>query len=343
MVAIKSHEADRFLTQLPPHVFLYLVFGPNAGLASERKHQIIRSSVDDPSDPFQYVQMVGDVIATEPMLLVDEANTISLFGGKRAISITMGSRNFIPAVEILLKVPPRDSIIILEGGALKRDSAYRKLLEPARTAATIECYPDGPKEIEQMIRNTVAAAQINIDADAMSALTHMLGADRLLTRTELEKLILFVHGRKTIALSDVEAIIADASALATDAAVSGAFAGNVDVVDEIVGRAFANGIDSYVLLSAALRHSSGLQRARSDLDNGGSFEHAIGTMTRTGSYVSRESLELQLRLWSPSRLQRIIKDLSEIIGKSRRETKLAASLTLRALWSISRIAQNGRR
>ena len=93
MVAVKSYEADRFLARPPAHVFLYLVFGTDAGLVSERKQNILRQSVSDPSDAFQLVHLAGDDIAADPLRLLDEANSISLFGGKRAISIDVGDQD----------------------------------------------------------------------------------------------------------------------------------------------------------------------------------------------------------------------------------------------------------
>ena len=118
MVAIKSHEADRFLTKLPQHVFLYLVFGSDAGLVSERARHILCQSVADPADPFQFARMKGDDIAGDPLRLLDEANTIAMFGGTRAILIELGSKQLAPALEMLILAPPRDCTIIVEGGAI---------------------------------------------------------------------------------------------------------------------------------------------------------------------------------------------------------------------------------
>ena len=36
MVAIKNHEADRFIASAPDHIFAYLIYGTDPGLARER-------------------------------------------------------------------------------------------------------------------------------------------------------------------------------------------------------------------------------------------------------------------------------------------------------------------
>src|SRR3954463_13448245 len=81
MVALKTSEADSFVTRPDPARAVVLVFGPDAGLVSERADAIVRASVDDPNDPFSLVRLDGDAIASDPARLVDEATTGALFGG----------------------------------------------------------------------------------------------------------------------------------------------------------------------------------------------------------------------------------------------------------------------
>ena len=141
MVAVKSSEADRFLKKPPPNIFLYLVCGTDAGLVSERVQQIIAQAIDDPKDPFQFLRLSGDDIAADPLRLADEANTIPLFGGRRAIHIEVQGKAFVNAVEPLLASPPPDCTIVMEAGNLKRDAALRRLCEKHPRAAVLECYP----------------------------------------------------------------------------------------------------------------------------------------------------------------------------------------------------------
>ena len=47
----------------------------------ERAEALVRSAVDDINDPFSLARLAGDDLASEPTRLVEEANTIPLFGG----------------------------------------------------------------------------------------------------------------------------------------------------------------------------------------------------------------------------------------------------------------------
>ena len=96
MVALKAAEVDSFVARPSPERPIVLVCGPDAGLVHERAEKIIKASVDDPNDPFALVRIEGDALASDPSRLVEEAHTVPLFGGRRAVWVKAGGRNARP-------------------------------------------------------------------------------------------------------------------------------------------------------------------------------------------------------------------------------------------------------
>src|SRR3974390_701436 len=94
MVALRGKDIDAYLARPDPGRPIVLLYGPDAGLVRERADALIASAVDDPNDPFSMVKLDGDELAAEPSRLVDEALTVPLFGGRRAIRIRAGSPPF---------------------------------------------------------------------------------------------------------------------------------------------------------------------------------------------------------------------------------------------------------
>ena len=336
MVTVKSHEAERFLARPPPQIYLYLVFGTDAGLVTERARKIISRAVDDPKDPFQLVRIGGDELANDPARLADEANTIPLFGGRRAILIEAQGKTFVAAFEPVLGPPPRDCTIVIEAGALKKDAPLRTLCERERNAAAIQCYPDSSKDIAQLIDAEVGAADLSIAPDAKAFLVSQLGQDRLSTRSELEKLVLYAHGAGEITLDHVAAIVCDASNLIAGEAVNAAFDGGFAALDARLRHIFAGASDYHALLAAALRHALDLHRARRAADE------AQGPREGTGfagaGFKQKDAFERHLRAWTRPSLGRAIDTLAEAVARARREPKLGPSLAARALWRIAHTA-----
>ena len=218
MTALKSNQVDGFLAKPNPAQPVVLIYGADSGLVRERAEALIRSAVDDVNDPFSLARLEGDELASDPSRLVEEANTIPLFGGRRAVWVKGGGRNFAPAVETLLANAPRECRVVIEAGELRKNAPLRVACERARNAAVIPCYPDDEKMLPALIEDEMRAAGLTIAPEARAALVPLLGGDRLASRSELRKLALYAHGKERVELADVAAVVTDASELALDCA-----------------------------------------------------------------------------------------------------------------------------
>src|SRR4051794_37968827 len=169
MTALKGKDIDAFLARPDPARPIILLYGPDAGLVRERADALLASAVDDPQDPFSLVKLDGDELSAEPSRLVEEAMTIPLFGGRRAIRVRAGSRSFAGGVDVLAEAPLKDCRIVIEAGELRPESPLRKACERAKTAVAIACYPDGDREISRLIDDEMRAANLRIAPDARAS------------------------------------------------------------------------------------------------------------------------------------------------------------------------------
>src|SRR2546423_6669322 len=258
MVALRGKDIDAFLARPDPGRPIILLYSPDAGLVRDRAEALLASAVDDPNDPFSLVKLDGDELSAEPSRLVDEAMTVPLFGGRRAIRVRAGSRSFASGVDTLAETPIRDCRIVIEAGELRPESPLRKACERARTAVAIGCYPDSARELAKLIEDELRISNLRIAPDARAALMALVGGDRQASRNELKKLALYAHGRGEITLDDVMAVVADASELKLDPIVDGAFAGRPDLVESEFVQGMTGGTYPGVIILAAQRHAAWL-------------------------------------------------------------------------------------
>src|ERR1700759_5153593 len=210
MVALRGRDIDVFLNRPDPARPIILLYGPDAGLVRERADALVASAVDDPADPFSLVRLDGDELPAEPARLVEEAMTIPMFGGRRAIRVRAGARNFASGVETLAGMPLKDCRIVIEAGELRPESPLRKACERAKTAVAIGCYPDTERDLARLIDDEMKASSLRIAPDARASLAALLGGDRQASRGELRKLALYAHGTGGGTLDAVMAVGADA-------------------------------------------------------------------------------------------------------------------------------------
>ena len=339
MTAIKASDVDRYIARPDPAQPILLVFGPDAGLVRERVDALVRAAVDDPSDPFAFVRLEGEELSTNPARLIEEANTIPLFGGRRAVLVKAGGRNISAALEPVLAAPSNDCRIIIEAGDLKRNAPLRALCEKAKTAAALPCYEDSERDLARLIDDEMRAANLTIAPDARAALTALLGGDRLASRNEIRKLTLYARDRKTIELADVVAVVADASALALDGVIDATFAGETRDVETEFGKARAGGSSPAAIVSAAIRQVANLHKMKLAVEGGDSIEWAMKRGAPPVHFSREKDVGAALRVWTPPRLLRTMAQLADASLDMRRNSALAEAIAQRTLLSIAMSAR----
>src|SRR6202044_966792 len=271
MVAIKAADADAFVARPDPARPVVLVFGPDAGLVSERANALVKASVDDVNDPFALARLEAEDLGAEPSRLVEEAQTIPLFGGRRAVWVKAGSRNIAPAVEALLALRTIECRVVIEAGDLRRNAPLRSLCEKAKNAAALPCYADNERDRERLIDAEMRDAGLKLAPDARAMLIPLLGGDRQASRNEIAKLALYARGRGQVGVDDIAAVVADASALALDDIVDAAFAGRPGELEAHLAKARTAGTSAGSLLFNAQRQLAQLHKWRIAIEDGAPF------------------------------------------------------------------------
>jgi DNA polymerase-3 subunit delta len=335
MAVIQPRSVDAFLRKPDPNLAVVLVYGPDSGLVSERVKALVAVSVDDPADPFQMVKIDGDDLAADPGRLSDEAGTIPLFGGRRAIWVRAGGKGLLPALAPVLAEPPRDCRIIVEGGDWRRSNPAVSAVERSRAGAVIACYGDETANLGQIIAEEVAAAGLVIAPEARDMLLGLLGGDRLASRGEVRKLALYAAGADRIEVSDVEAIVGDSSLLATDEIIDAAFSGDARRLDAALVKAWSEGVNASVLAGAALRHALLLHRLRAEVDRGKAAPAAVEAAGGQVHFKRKASVAAQLAAGSSARFETVLRELADTVLEARRTAPLAQSIVARALARIA--------
>ena len=333
MVAIKAADVDAFVARPDPKRPVVLVFGPDAGLVSERVNALVKSSVDDVNDPFALARLEAEDLAAEPSRLVEEAQTIPLFGGRRAVWVKAGSRNIAPAVEALLALPKIECRVVIEAGDLRRNAPLRALCEKAKNAAALPCYADDERARTRLIDDEMREAGLKLAPDARAMLIPLLGGDRQASRNEIAKLALYARGRDLVGVDDVAAVVSDASALALDDIVDATFAGRPAELETQLAKARLAGTAAGSILFAVQRQVAQLHKWRTAIETGAGF--SLDALQPPVNFRRKDAIAAALRLWSEARLLVAMSELADAVLQSRRNADLADTIAERALLAIA--------
>jgi DNA polymerase III subunit delta len=341
MTIVASSGADSFIKRLPPDMRFFLIHGYDEGLIHERTRSIIATLLGGDKDPMRLTRIDGDAALRDPGALLDEALAISMFGGDKVIWIEVMSRDVAPLIEPLAKQPSANCSLVVEAGALKKGAPLRSLFEKMDRGASIECYADDRRSLGGLIEAEAREAGLRIAPDARELLASLLGADRMTTRGEIAKLMLYAQGGAGIEIADVEAIVADAAPDALDDVVDSAFSGDASAIEATAGRFFSEGGDSALLMLALVRRFMLLHRIALETEAGSRLESVFQALYVRLPPMRKRALERQAARWSAARLGRLLASLQNAAGRVRRDPKMAEITAMRALWALGSSARGG--
>lgn len=337
MAALKAHEVARFLSRPDLSEGIFLAYGPDGGLVRETAQRLIRHlSGDDPAAANVTI-FDGAELAADPSLLVLEARSISLFGGKRIIRVrNAGKALVMPLTE--LRDDPGGTAIVLEADNLPPRDALRALVEAARLGRALPCYPDNDETLAALMRETFNQAGIRADGDVIPTLRDILGNDREITRRELEKLVLYAAASKHLTREDVLLLCADNGALAIDAILDATGAGHAERLEQALNRALAASVNPQQLLAMLSTHFANLRRWRTEMDAGKSPRAVLEALKPKPHFSRINVLEQQLRLWSDNALGHAGERLLQAVSDSRRRPLLAETVLRRTTLALCLLA-----
>ncbi len=344
MAQKKAGEVDAFLSRPDTSFPVLLLYGPDTGLVSERSARVAAFSGVDLNDPFASITLSADELEKSIGRLFDEANTVSMFGGRRLIRIR-GAGNgkaLADAVADLAANPPAETTIVIEAGELRKSSALRVNVERGRAALALPCYPDEQRGLDRLIDEELSAAGLSIDRAGRDLLKSRLGADRMASRGEIQKLCLYARGQSTITIADIQSIVGDVSSETVDEAIDAAASGEVRRLPHLIERLMGSGVSTFQLQNPMLRHFQQLQLMRQEMDREG--RSAKDLVARRRVHFSRQgALEAALSLWSQDAIAGVLRRMESDILKSRKEAALQQIITFRLLMDIGVEAARARR
>ena len=337
MAQKKSNEVDAWLLRPDPRISIVLLYGPDRGLVSERALAFVRGSGIDSDDPFSTVKIDAGEFDGAPGRLIEEAQTVPMFSNRRLIWVrgAGAQKQLADDVKQLAGAPPRDAVILIEGGDLKKGSALRSTVETAGSGMALPCYADETRSIDAMIDEVLSRDGLTMTLEARQLLRANLGGDRLATRSELEKLALYCHRSSRIDVEDVRAAIGDVSALGIDEAVDAVLTGNPAAFDGAFARLVASGTNPFLILAAAMRQYQTLQALRDLVEREGKPPASAVAAARPPIFFSRrKTVEHALQRLDGESIARALARLQGAVLQTRLRADLAEATARQALVAL---------
>lgn len=338
MTAIRPADLARFKAAGWRDYPVILVYGNDEGAIREMTGGLLSAAAGANPDPMDLVELDGDSLAQDPARLFDELDALSMFGGQRVVHLR-GPGRLAPAhIERAAGIAGPTPLII-EAGELRPGTALRALAERHRAIAAVACYADSARDLQGLIDSALQGTGHTITREGRLALVAALGADRALSRSEIDKLVLYAGENREIDATMVADIVSDAGKHDVGPLIDQTFTGQLADIEPVANRLFNAGTHPAALLTQTLGHVLTLRRALEARAKDPDL--SIFKKANRVHFSRANAFDNAAQRWSAARLDRALDLVSETIINTRRNARLAEPLTVRALWSLARLARGG--
>lgn len=269
MILAKRPEIDRFLARPEPGIRAVVIHGKDRSGVAERAQILCKAITPDLNDPFNVTVLTDSDVDGDEARLEEALTALSMIGGRRLIRVKLGGEK--ASVDKMLAAALKthadggfnpDAMLVIEAGALGRDSALRKAAETAKGAAGIVCYEDETGDVARMTREALAADKVGLTSDALERFVSRLPRERGLMRQEIERLALYIGpgSGRSIDVEELDAHLGvEPDASLQDAALQ-AFGGRPAPSQAGLRRALAEGESAVMAVRQASIHLGKLRR-----------------------------------------------------------------------------------
>lgn len=338
---IATNIADSFVAAPPADIRAVLLYGPDMGLIQERAAALVKAVIDDPKDPFRIADLPAATLRADPALLADETAAMTLTGGRRLVRIRDAADTIAGIVSDFLAAPATGgALVVAEASNLGPRSKLRKTFESAKDAAAVACYADEGRSLEAVIRDTLGRNGLTVSPDAMTYLRTNLGSDRLVSRSELEKLSLYmgVDGGE-VTLADAALSVGDSAMMTLDDIAFAAANGDTGKLPELLDRAHQEGTAAVALIRVVSRHFQRLHLVCALVETGTAIDTAMKTLRPPVFFKQAAAFQAQVRRWSSARLSIALDALGDAEKASKTTGMPAEVITHQTLLRLAVMGQ----
>jgi DNA polymerase-3 subunit delta len=226
----------------------------------------------------------------------------------------------------------------MSAGNLTKSSALRLFCETHPKILAIACYQEEAKDVAAFIRETLGSKGVQVSTSAMPMMVERLSENRLATRSELDKLICYLGDKKTVDVTDVQAIITDTQNSSVDTFCCAVATGQREVAEKEYHLMIENGENPVSIIRILYLYFNKLLDAAEAFETAG-MAAAVKKIMKPAQFRLESSFQKQIQIWKKSF---IFKVLSLLIDAERqaKSTGLPADLILdRVILQIAGVAQ----
>jgi len=306
---IQNFKIDQYCKNLSPIAPAILLYGQDYGLISERSSLIIDSflnNVGKKQNSLNIIDLSNSNLLLHPESLEMEVSSISLLSKKKIVRIKDASDALLKIIDDYFIYSHPDCLIILISDALSPRSKIRKFFESHNDAVVLPCYNDDKKDILNLINSSLNKENIFIEEQGIQLFANYLGIDRLTTKAEIEKAILYAGKEKKLNANDIGSFISDQASLGIDELYDYSLNGDLEEAYRVLTRIQKEGVPSIQIIRSFIRQMQSLYSIIHALSFGNNINSVLNSFKPPIYFKRKDNIKGHAQKWSLGKLNKAL-------------------------------------
>ncbi len=303
---------------------LFLVYGENEGLKKEII-QSLKKKFNGNVENYDETQIIEN-----KELFYEKILNQSLFEKEKIVIVNRCSEKIYEVIENILEKKILDTKIILNANILEKKSKLRNLFEKEEKLVIIPTYKDTSLNLLELARKFFYNYKVSISQEAINLLVSRCNGDRGYLKTELDKVLVYMHDRKSINLEEIYKLTNLSENFSINELVDTSLSKNFKKAAEIINESNYKLDDGIIILRTYLQKAKRLLNIYEKQNNNTDWDNLINNYKPPIFWKDKPIIKKQLENWSKSK----IKDLINNINKTEIYFKKNSSISLLLIFNF---------
>ncbi len=295
--------------------FAYLLHGIDAGLIDERAKELALLFSDSLNDPFSVTRITGKEVQSDPALLADALNELTLVGTMRVVLLNGTVTELMSAIKSNIEYLHAECRLIISAKDSTTKHSLVTFCDKHPNIASIACYPDEDEQRKKLIHETLIQNNIDISSHLIEYISDKLGDDRSINRNEIEKISLYAAKTKSINKEEIDFVLGDNNLPILDKLVDNVFKGKTETIGPLLTKIRAEGIQPVVITRYFQSHVKILITIGAKKQKGLSVQAAVNNIRPPIYFKRKQSVIDHSKFFSIKGCSRLMERFMQLEGQ----------------------------
>ena len=322
---IKKNAYPRFI----------LFFGPNEGLIRDNILKICTSFKNNIET--EEITINGKALDENQSHFDDEVRSFSMFCEQKIIYLENLKDKHLQCLENQ-ELEHNKILVIIKSDNLNKSSKIRNFFEKHNKYMAIPCYEDDIRSTMSLLSKFQSENQIKFNSDIKNYLLQNLSSDRLISKSELEKILLLIGSdqNKEIELENIKEVLNDSSSNSLNIINEYVMNGKINQVSKNLYKAFDGGTNSVAIIRSLLNYLVRVHKTQIEIKRTGNFDEAIKLLIPPVFWKDKDNFRNHCSKWPTKDILYFIERLLEAEFKCKTQSSLNNEICEKYVLSIAK-------